>query len=764
MKMNKKLLFGAFLFAFAHVNGQVQNLGTPLSWKDKVSFTKKSMQMDAIDNSIEAQNEYSRRANSHEKNLRFGKEIDVDIDFMQASEVKTLPNGTVVRQLEIVSPNAFSINLIFDQFHLSPSAKLYLFDKNQTDYIGAHTALNNNLNNAMGTELIYSDHLRIELSESIEDAGTSKLNIGTVVHGYLNLDEEVKLLNSSGNCEYDVNCPVGVGWENQRNAVAMMVNGGGFCTGSLVNNTSGTIIPYFLSANHCGTTPASWVFRFRWERAAGQTYCGVAPGSANGPETMNINGGTLRASYAPSDFTLTELNSTPNPAWGVYYNGWNRTDIPALSAVGIHHPAGDIKKISFENDPLISTTFGSSPADSHWGVTEWDIAVTEGGSSGSPLFDQNHRTVGQLHGGASACGNGPGALSDEYGKLFTSWTGGGSNTSRLSNWLDPSNTGATVIDGVDPAGPGTPIDAGVSAATGVSGVSCSGTVNPSVTIVNSGTSVLTSATITFGFDGNYNQVFNWTGSLNQYQTQAVSLPTNTLAGGNHTFQATVSNPNGAADGNAGNNVVNSSFYTMVNPENITYNLLTDCYGDEITWSIKDNSGSITFFTGGPYTQNSTGTTINQTFCLSQGCYKITINDSYGDGLSSSGCTARPAGSYAITAANGDTLVQLTTAQANFGTSSTKPFCVGTNGINEYAQLQENWNIYPNPATENVNIVLNEVSGAKEIALLSPTGQIIQAIATEALILNIPISGLSNGMYFVRLTTEAGTSIKRLMIK
>jgi hypothetical protein len=82
----------------------------------------------------------------------------------------------------------------------------------------------------------------------------------------------------------------------------------------------------------------------------------------------------------------------------------DNTGATPQSAVGIHHPSGDIKKISFENQPLISTTFGSCPPNSHWGVTDWDLGVTEGGSSGSPLYDQNHLIIGQLHGGASACG------------------------------------------------------------------------------------------------------------------------------------------------------------------------------------------------------------------------------------------------------------------------------------------------------------------------------------------------------------------------
>lgn len=67
-------------------------------------------------------------------------------------------------------------------------------------------------------------------------------------------------------------------------------------------------------------------------------------------------------------------------------------------------------------------------------VIDWDEGTTEGGSSGSPLFNPNFRIIGQLQGGCAACGN---HLADFYGRLPVSWLGGGISSSRLSNWLDP---------------------------------------------------------------------------------------------------------------------------------------------------------------------------------------------------------------------------------------------------------------------------------------------------------------------------------------
>lgn len=760
--MKKRLLVGVILCSTLQLAAQTAQLGQPISWKGKVPLAKKTIDMPHVDNSAEQTAEMNRRATSYEKNLRFGKEQTVDIDVMQQAEILTLPNGDVVRRLIIHSKDAVSINLIFSQFELVTGARLYIFNKAQTEYIGAHTALNNNVNRMLGTELIHSDAAIIELTEPAAVAGQSTLVLGTVVHGYLDLEAEIKALNSSGSCEYDVNCPIGAGWENQRNAVAMMMNGGGFCSGSLVNNTSGTIIPYFLSANHCGTTPGSWVFRFRWESPAGQADCATTAPSVDGPTTMNVNGGILRANNANSDFTLTELNTAPDPAWGIYYNGWNRTDVAATSATGIHHPAADIKKISHEFDQLISTTFGSCPPDSHWGVTQWDQGVTEGGSSGSPLFDQNHRTIGQLHGGASACGNASNALSDEYGKFYVSWTGGATDATRLSNWLDPNGTGLDFVDGVDPAGPGNALDAGVGGAQGVNSIYCTGTVTPQVTVTNSGSDTLTTATITYGFDGASNLTYNWTGNLGQYQTSVVVLPSATLGGGSHTFQATVTNPNGGTDQNGGNDVVNTSFSTVVGGYTANLTLTMDCYGSETTWQVEDTVNSTVLYSGGPYADDNGGTVVTAAFCLNHGCYKFVINDAYGDGMTSSGC-AVPAGNYSVTDNNGAEVAGLTAANANFGHINTQVFCIGIEGLSELSN-QQTWSVYPNPADKVLNIDMSTIDGQKTIVVMNTTGQIVNTIHSAAGQEAIQVSGLAKGVYFVSLTSEKGTATKTFIVK
>ena len=126
-----------------------------------------------------------------------------------------------------------------------------------------------------------------------------------------------------------------------------------------------------------------------------------SPNCANndGPTWMTVQGSIKRANNAFSDFALLELLETPPDSYSVYYSGWSAINEAAQSSVGIHHPSGDIKKISFDYDALLSANYGTSGEPSHWRVIQWDDGTTEPGSSGSPLFDSlTHRIVGQLHG------------------------------------------------------------------------------------------------------------------------------------------------------------------------------------------------------------------------------------------------------------------------------------------------------------------------------------------------------------------------------
>ncbi len=251
--------------------------------------------------------------------------------------------------------------------------------------------------------------------------------------------KETRNYGDSGSCNNNVNCPEGDPWQDHNRSVAMILTAGGsrICSGALINNVRQDQTQYFLTANHCLGGNNNWIFMFNYE----------SPGCSNqnGPTNQTVQGSILRASRSTSDFALLELTETIPSSYNVNYAGWSAVNTPPQDPVCIHHPSGDIKKISFDYDAGVSDGWSNNDG-SHWRIVSWEDGTTEPGSSGAPLFDDNYRIVGQLHGGQASCSFN---FNDYFGKFSASWDWGNNSSSRLKDWLDPDNTGTLILDSYD---------------------------------------------------------------------------------------------------------------------------------------------------------------------------------------------------------------------------------------------------------------------------------------------------------------------------
>lgn len=452
--MKQLFFFFVLLISFGNAFSQTKELGLPEIIRNNNLKTNVFIEQTAIDVAKEIADD---EANAFNKVYRFGVEQLTSIDVFSQAEKQILPNGDALYQLGIFCPNALSVNLIFDQFELKNGTRMNLVSYHKNEFIGSYTSLNNNTSKQLGTDIVYDNKVIIEIVVPKNVVNESLLHLSMVVSGYRDFEQIIgKALGHAANCNVDVNCPIGTGWENQRNSVALVISGGNACSGALVNNTSGRVIPYYLTANHCGTAlVGSSVYRFRWEREAAFTICATTNSTDNdGPTDMTINGSVLKASNSGSDFILVELNTKPDSAWGVYYSGWDRSDaLTVTQATGIHHPNSDIKKISRNTDPLTKQTasFNGNPAVEFWRVENWEVGATQPGSSGSPLFDQNKRIVGVLAGGNSGCNvNLPNGQYDVYGRFGIAWDQGTTPETRLKDWLDSAGINPMTLDGIDP--------------------------------------------------------------------------------------------------------------------------------------------------------------------------------------------------------------------------------------------------------------------------------------------------------------------------
>lgn len=426
------------------------------------SLTDKSLQeidrkiMRAIDAKrlLEEDREHNLKLTRKPGPMRFAIAEDATFNLANSGTLQDLPDGRLWR-LRIHTPGAASLNLGITRFDLPEGGKLWVYDPKYDHIEGPYTRKNRNRQGGLWTPMIEGDEIVVELFIPA-GSGQPTLLIGKVNKGYRGFGKVGLLGSSEGTCNIDVVCPEGNPWPNEiRSILAYTINGTSACTGNLVNNTVLDFRPYVLSANHCGvntTNDGTIVAFFNFQSAT----CGThGPGST----TDNQTGATFRASSSPSDFLLFELDATPDPSFNIFYAGWDRSGVAPPGVACIHHPRADVKAISFGNTPPLSTAYFSDVSDptaNHWRVA-WDVvgpnppnqtAITEAGSSGSCIFaSDTHRCIGQLHGGPSSCGAISTNLNDFYGKFSVSWTGGGTNSTRLSDWLDPTNSGAMGLDG-----------------------------------------------------------------------------------------------------------------------------------------------------------------------------------------------------------------------------------------------------------------------------------------------------------------------------
>ena len=434
---------------------QLSEGGTPISFSLSIDADKETIPaivMPLVD--VKNLLEEDARKEDALSPFRFGYDIDVDIDIKEAGLRKELPNGDKVWLLKIHSKDAFSINLIYSRFKLGKGSRFFIYNEDRTMVLGAFTPeTSNNEYNEFATDLVQGNTVVLEYYEP-KSSDDGVIYISKVIHGYINLFYSRAPGNSAA-CNIDITCVLGDNWLSERRSIMMILtnNNTAICTGCLMNNTAQNYTPYILTARHCffvsngpiqTTNPTTCIFWLKYWRP-----CGT--GSPGG--WQSFTGATLRAHNAPTDFALLELNTRIPAAYNVYYAGWDRTATPAQTATTIHHPQGDAMKISREEHAVTAL---NQAGLNLWRVQHFEQGIVQHGSSGAPLFNQNHRVVGQLHGNLNnVCGS---LVSDnpchcnqipigDFGRFDLSWTGGGTNATRLSNWLDPLGTAPQTLDG-----------------------------------------------------------------------------------------------------------------------------------------------------------------------------------------------------------------------------------------------------------------------------------------------------------------------------
>ncbi len=375
---------------------------------------------------------------------RYAKIFDTDISPENSGTWEELSDGSRVWRVAINSAGAISLGLAYKDFFLPKGATLFVYNADKSSVYGAFSKLNNTADGIFATVPVYGSSIIIEYYEPAYSRGMGRFIINQVTHAYKDIFGFNSIMEEP--CNININCPIGAPWQEQKRSVTRITfsqGGSGFlCTGALMNNTQNNRVPLYLFAEHCATDNYSTiVFYFNYENP---TCIGTFGSLSN-----TMVGATLKAALYDTDMRLVQLNQSVPAAFNAHFNGWDRSGVQPQNQTAIHHPGGAVKKISIDNNPAASVTgFGGRLTNGFWEVI-WDEGMTEGGSSGCPLYDQNKRVIGQNLGGNPANCNNPQSVRKVFGKLSESWAYGGSPSNQLKDWLDPINSGVQVLDGID---------------------------------------------------------------------------------------------------------------------------------------------------------------------------------------------------------------------------------------------------------------------------------------------------------------------------
>jgi len=471
--MKKYLLSILSVFIYTSVTyAQISEGGTPPSFDYPVGLRSLMAPYSVNTSSINVK-ELLYQDSIAERNgspMRIATVIPVGIDINNNGEWITLPNKQRIWQQHISLPGANSLILGYKDFYIPEGGKLFVYNKNKSQVIGAYTENTNPGGGRFSNQIIYGDEIILEYVESPTAIEQARIVIEDVGYVYRDIYEEqydtnlrsyVVTPGKSASCMIDVNCSEGDNWRDQQRGVvhiASKLNTAWYmCSGSLVNNTNNDETPYVLTATHCfyiysGSTFAgvsdfaTAQFYFNYE------YSGCKSGSIVST-SQSIVGSTYKVNtdlFGQSDGLLLELSYKVPKTYNPYFNGWDISNTISSSGVVIHHPNGDVKKISTYAAPISQTTYTGGSLQNFWKVVYAATAnghgVSQVGSSGSPLFNSNGLIIGTLTGGDSYCTEL--TKPDYFGNIHYHWDKYAGR--EMKPFLDPKNSAVTSLAGYDP--------------------------------------------------------------------------------------------------------------------------------------------------------------------------------------------------------------------------------------------------------------------------------------------------------------------------
>ncbi|MBN8726175.1 MAG: hypothetical protein J0H15_00525 [Xanthomonadales bacterium] len=408
------------------------------------------------------------------KRLKVAAGLAVSIAPDTDGRLDRLADGRTVWRSRVRVQGATDLRLAFGHFDLPAGARFYVIGADDY-YQGPYTG-DDGFDGTFTAPVVPGDMATLELQlPAGAPADANLLLLDGIGAGFRDLfgREKIGSPGNSGACNVNVACPLGQPYAREASSVAYLEFRNDEdsqwyrCTGTLLADVPRSRRNWFLTAAHCvdsAAEAASATLYWNYQ----STSCNSTTPPPGGYFNDNQSGAWLRAARDDVDFSLMELKSAPLASWSVFRAGWDANDSAPPGTIGLHHPAGDVKKVTAGPVPRTTgnCTLARPAPGTHWQTGPYTQGTTEGGSSGSGIFvpasagDRGHRLVGFLSGGNAGCSSvsptQPNSGTDCYGKFAIAWDGPSADQ-RLRDWLDPAGTGTRSIAGGDEMPPAEPV-------------------------------------------------------------------------------------------------------------------------------------------------------------------------------------------------------------------------------------------------------------------------------------------------------------------
>jgi hypothetical protein len=653
---------------------------------------------------------------------------------LEWSVVNSMALGTV--QLTIAK--ATSVNVILNGVVLPEGSRYYLITENGNN---GPFSTKNIQDGSFSHFPIESNTLKIQFELPLEDKENLKFKISEINASFGNALKD-------GTCNIASVCDDANNYRKaQKSTVIISVNGSGFCTGTLVNNTSRDFTPYIITAQHClgGSSDLSnWTFAFNYEAKACESK------NLNNNKSISLRGADIVAQNAKSDFALLLLREDLGPNDSVHFAGWNKEQTSPNEQHVYHHPNGALKRFSLNENQVTATTYLESNAPPFvWKVDKWEKGTTEGGSSGSSLMNEQGHIIGTLVGGEASCNNINAA--DYFGRMDVGFGLNDDWALTLSPWLDPNQGNYDSIDGRDyPYSTLPNTDLAIRHIYDIPSTSCDGLFKPRILVKNVGKNAVGGYSLNIDVPGQD----SWTPvesikTLQPGETMEYSFEERLFEAGATNFTVQL---NTANDSYTKNNVGYAKSNVLEDAQTVIMSVTVDAYGSENSWEIYNNTGELVI-SGGPYPNDKDGTTYDSEFCLEKGCYVLKFKDSYGDGM----CCDYGDGSFELKYANGNTIAQGYDGPTNASgvpEEQSESICIMADNVEQ--NVLKNLVVAPNPVLPGESIVISNLSEIQKIDLFSLDGK--RLLSSNGSEFNAPNT---KGVYLIKVD---GYKAKRLIVQ